>query len=174
MGGELMTVDLKSSPSQTGKLLAVSGSSLTLTVTVMADTRIGLILCVAGLAIFFRGVLVGSRREITVGCLVLYGSILVASMFGVGSVATTIGAIGVVSAWDSAENSVILQRQLSREAKTRRAELVHVATTASVITAAAVVSHLVYFSVASSRPTVILVILLIGTLLLMGALNQRE
>lgn len=159
------------SPTRTSKLLTAAGG--TVAVLPAISSWPAAIASVTGLLALLGGVSRGSRLTVNAGAIGLYLGILLGGLSHARPAVLVAAAAGAVVAWDSAENAVVLYDQLSSRADTRRAEYVHVLVTASVVGVAAVCGYLVYVVVTTPRPTVVLVVLLVGVLLLIGALTRR-
>lgn len=161
---------LQYEPSRTGLLLVAGGGCLALVPAGVAGAALPLLVGTVGIAIAMGAVWYNSTRLGVLGALCLYTSILGAGMQGVGAVMLVVGALGAVVAWDSADNAVVLRRQL-RSTATRRTEVVHAAGTAVVVLGAGIFGIL--FSLAVPPGTVaILVVLVVATLALVAVLTR--
>lgn len=68
----------------------------------------------------------GSRARVRIGCGLLLLALLVVGAIGEAPVGELgIAFVAIVIAWDSADNAIGLGRQIGRNARSRRAELVH-------------------------------------------------
>lgn len=129
---------------------------------------------VPGFAVLLLGVAHGRRRLLRAGALGLYAGVLVAGLVGAPVTALAIGTVGAVVAWDGAEQAVDLGRHLGSAAQFGRPGAVHTAFTAGIALLAATGSYLLYRLAAVPAPTVVVVVLLVGALLLQHVLSRSE
>ena len=125
-----------------------------------------------GLAVLLLGVSRGRRRLLRVGAVGLYAGVLVAGLVGAPVTLLALGTVGAIVAWDGAEQAVDLGRHLGAPARLGRAGALHTVFTAGVALLAAVGSYLLYRLAAVPAPTVVVVVLLVGALLLQHALGR--
>lgn len=158
-------------PPRTSRLLTAAGAAVAVSPAIF-DGRAAV---ASGIGVFVLGggLARGSRSAVTAGAVGLYLGILFAGLAHTHPAVLVAAAAGTVVAWDSAENAVVLYDQLSSRADARRVEYVHTAVTAGVVATAAVGGYLSYVAVTSPRPTVVVVVLLVATLLLVGVLIRR-
>jgi hypothetical protein len=126
----------------------------------------------AGLLVLGAGLYRGSRRIVSAGTVVLLLGVLLAGIGGGPPAGLLLGTLGALLAWDYGENAITLGEQLGREANTRRAELVHAAAALGVGAVGSGVAYGVYLAAAGGRPVTALVFLMIGVVLLAGALSD--
>jgi hypothetical protein len=126
----------------------------------------------AGLLVLGAGLYRGSRRLVSAGAVVLLLGVLLAGIGGGPPAGLVVGTLGALLAWDYGENAITLGEQLGREADTRRAELVHAAAALGVGAVGSGVVYGVYLAASGGRPVTALVFLLIGVVLLAGALSD--
>lgn len=163
-------VTLPYEPSRTGLLLVAGGGCLALLPAGVVGGGLPVLAGAVGIVIALGGVWYNSIRLSVLGALGLYTSVLLAGMQGSGAVSLVVGALGAVVAWDSADNGIVMRRQL-RSATTRRTEVVHAAGTVVVVLGAGIAGIL--FSLVVPPGTVaILVVLLVATLALVAVLTQ--
>ncbi|WP_254829282.1 DUF7519 family protein [Haloglomus salinum] len=126
-----------------------------------------------GLAGLVAGVSRGNRRQVRAGAVGLYAGVLLAGMLGAPTTLLALGTVGVVVAWDGAEQAVDLGRHPG-SADAARPVLVHTAITAGVAVLVTVGSYLLYRLGAAPAPTVVVVVLLTGGLLLHHVLVRTD
>jgi hypothetical protein len=118
------------------------------------------------------GVWQRSQRVLTLGVLGVFTAIVVAGTHGAGPVRLLGATVGLVVAWDSAENALTLGEQLGSRSASRRPEIVHAGTTAFVTALGAAGVYGVFRFATGGQPVVALFALLIGALLILGALGH--
>lgn len=163
---------IRYTPSRTGLVLAGGGGLVALLPAIVAGLAGPLALGVAAAGTLLVSVRRGWRRGVDVGALGLYLNVLFAGMTGAGAVGLVVGTVGSVVAWDSAETSVALRRQLPSATDTGGIELLHTAGTVGVVGVASVVSFGIYLLVALSVPVVVPLVLLVAVLALVAALRR--
>lgn len=159
-------------PSTTGLLFTGGGGLLALLPALLAGSTGPLVLGVAAAGILLVSVRRGRRRGVDVGAFGLYLSVLLVGLAGEGAVGPVVGTAGSVVAWDSAETTVSLRRQLPTATDTGGVELLRATGTLGVIAVAAVSSFAVYLLVALSVPVVVPFVLLLAALVLVAALRR--
>ena len=126
----------------------------------------------AGLVVLGLGLLVASRRAVTVGGGLLFAGVLFAGASGASAEPLLLGTVGAVVAWDVGDNAISVGQQLGRAARTRNAELVHAAASLAVGGVTAAVGYAVYLAAAAGQPLTALVFLLLGAVVLVSALGR--
>lgn len=121
---------------------------------------------VVGVALF-----VGSRRVLGLGVFGVLGGVGVAGLTGAPPEPLLVASAAAAVAWGVGENAIGMGEQLGRGADTTRAELVHAGGTIAVTGLAAVVATVAY-RLSGPRPSLALVTLLLGAVLLVLALGD--
>ncbi|SEO44934.1 hypothetical protein SAMN04487948_102470 [Halogranum amylolyticum] len=132
----------------------------------------GAIPAAAGLAVLGLGVVRASRAAVTAGAGLLFAGVLFAGASGAGPEPLLVGTISAVVAWDVGENGIGIGAQLGRAADTRRAELVHAASSLVVGAITAGLGYGVYRGATGGQPLTALVFLLVGAVVLVSALGR--
>lgn len=160
----------RSVQTHTGGGLAVSAGlvAVVLTGVTLPTLLVGLV----GLLGIGVGVWRGSRRELTLGVLAVFLAIVAAGIQNVGPARLLGATVGLVVAWDSAENELTLGEQIGPRSASGRPEVVHAGTTALVTTLGAAGAYGVFRFATGGQPVVALFALLIGALLILVALGQ--
>lgn len=139
-----------------------------------ASSSNGLVLGVAGLACVVVGLQRGSHAAHDVGCLVVFFGVVAAGV-GADVVETTlVAAVATVVAWDTGGSAIDLGEQLGREAKTRRLEIVHAASTVLVGLSTVTIGYALYVSTAGGQPIAALFLLLLAATLVTVGLGTRR
>lgn len=125
-----------------------------------------------GLAVFLAGVVVGTRRAVSIGAAGLLSGVLYAGVVGAHPVALLVGVGASVFAWDAGGTAIDLGAQLGREADTVKLEAVHAAGSLVVGTAAAAVGYAVFLTAAGGQPVAALFLLLLAGVLLLSTLDR--
>lgn len=128
------------------------------------------VLAVALLAV---GLVSGSRRSITFGCVALLLGVLAASVAGLPAMPTLASVTATVVAWDAGHQAVGVGEQLGREAETMRAELPHVGATAAVGAAISLGSYAAFLAAPGGLPVSAVALALLGAVSLLAALRIR-
>lgn len=118
-------------------------------------------------------VTVYSIKWLTLGTAMILVGALVSGAFGALPSEIMLLAVGAaVLGWDAGQHGIVVGRQLGRQTRTRRAELVHVAASALVIGVASAFVYLVYLVGAGGQPGPAVALLVIGVLLLTWLLRS--
>ncbi|WP_276271359.1 DUF7519 family protein [Haloarcula litorea] len=120
------------------------------------------------------GVVVGSRRAVTVGAAVQTVGVLAAGVAGTPAWLALAAGVAALVAWDVGGTAVDLGVQLGADADSRRLELVHAGATTLVGTATATVGYLAYQVQVGRRPVTAPVLLVVAALCLAVALSLSE
>jgi hypothetical protein len=163
--------EIDRSPAVVSTALAVGAGVVSLLGTT-AGALVGALPAAAGLAVFGVGLVRASRTALTAGAGLLFAGVLLAGASGASPEPLLVGTIGAVLAWDVGENGIGLGAQLGRAADTRRAELVHAASSLVVGAVTAGLGYGVYLGAASGQPLTALVFLLLGAVVLVSALGR--
>jgi len=124
-----------------------------------------------GAALVAVGAVRGRRRWVTAGAVSLLVGVAATGLGG-ASVLPLVGAtLCTLLAWDAGRYGITVGEQLGREASTVRLELAHLAATAAVGTAAALVGTVTYATLAAGTDGLAVVVLLVGVALLLSALR---
>lgn len=148
-----------------GAVCAVAAAGLTSTT--------GLAVGLVGAALFVAGMGFGSRKTVDLGCLVLFGGVVVGGLDGALEV-TLLGTVAAVVAWDLGGSAIDLGDQLGRETSTVRLEAVHAASTLVVGLASVTLGYTVYVVAAAGQPVDALVLLLLAGATATLALGARR
>lgn len=159
------------SPAVVSSGLAVGAGVLSLLGSTLGAV-VGALPATAGLVVLGVGLLRASRSALTAGAGLLFAGVLLAGASGAAPEPLLVGTIGAVLAWDVGENGIGIGAQLGRAADTRRAELVHAASSLVVGAVTAGLGYGVYLGAASGQPLTALVFLLLGAVVLVSALGR--
>lgn len=161
---------IERTPARMSAWLALAGGVVTVGATALSV--VGIVPALGGLAGLFVAVRRGSRRALVWGTVGLFGGVLLAGIVGVHPLVLVVGAIGTAVAWDSGTHALTLGEHLGEAGPTRRSQLVHGASTAAVAGVAGIGGYLLYRAGTGGRPTVALVLLLVGVLALVTVLSR--
>lgn len=128
-----------------------------------------------GVVALAPALVVGSRRLVHVGAVVMVAGLVLAGATGGGAGAELfllVGTAATVVAWDVGQNAIGVGRQLGREAETTRAELAHLGASLVVGSVTVGVAYGLYQVAGSGQPLPALVMLLVAALALTAALRQ--
>lgn len=123
-----------------------------------------------GAASLAIGLLRGYEEPIGVGVALLFGGLLVGGAYGARPTPLLLGAVGTAVAYDAGYYANRLGSQLGGDARTDRAELVHVGATTTVASATGGLGALFFRIGTGGQPSTALVALLLATVLLVWAL----
>lgn len=150
--------------------IAISSPPLLTQRIELVPSLLGLFVLFVGLAPIRRG---WERRLVATGAALLWLGVVTGGVVqNTGPVTLLIAGIAVVFAWDAAEQSVSLGRQIGREAKTIRAEVTHGFGTAGVGVGVFIVTALLYRFGADGLPLGGFVALLVAGFVLAIALRR--
>lgn len=141
----------------------------------MLTASVGGALAGLGVVALAPGLVLGSRRLVHVGGVVLAAGMVVAGATGSGAAAELfllVGTASTVVAWDVGQNAIGLGQQLGQAAETTRAELAHLGASLVVGTVTVGVAYGLYQFAGSGQPLPALVMLLVAALALTTALRQ--
>jgi len=129
---------------------------------------------IAGLAFLATGLFgSGSRRWVSLGVANLFMGVIVAGGFGAATPPTVLAAtVATLIAWDVGQHAITVGEQFGRTAPTRRGEVVHAASTTIVGVLSAGIAYGVYVFGTSGQPTLAVVLLFLGAVLLVWALRE--
>lgn len=124
----------------------------------------------AGMILLLSGLIQGHLRAVRFGAAGMYVGIVVAALGDALLPALLLGTVGTVVAWDSADTTIVLEKQLkSVSPDTQRVLLLRAGTTGGVASLTGVMGYLIAgFTLV--RPTAVVVVLLGGTLVVVVAL----
>lgn len=127
-----------------------------------------------GLPLLAYGVVVGRRWFVSVGAVVLFGSVVVAGMTTAVSspVLVLFAGATVVVAWDVGTNGIDLAEQVGATARTRRAEVAHLVGSAAAGLVTVAAGYGTYLFAWGGQSVAGLVLLLFGAVLLVAAALQ--
>ncbi|QPV64470.1 hypothetical protein I7X12_07620 [Halosimplex litoreum] len=162
------TASVDRSPARTSARLAVG---LAAVAALWLPTAGGRALGILGTALVAVGALRGRRRRVTAGAVVLVAGVAAAGLAGAPTLALVGATLCSLLAWDAGRYGITVGEQLGREASTTRLELAHVAATAAVGTAAALLGSASYLVVGTTTDGVAVVLLLVGVALVLSALR---
>lgn len=164
-----MTEALDRRPSRTGTALALLAGVVA--AGALTPAGAGFPIAAAGLAVLGVALTRGSPALLGVGATVQFVGVLVGGLAGAPPEPVLVAAAGTVVAWDVGENALTLGDQLGRAARTDRAEVVHAAASAAVAAVGSGLAYLAFVGVDRGQPTLALVLLLLGAVLLAAALR---
>ncbi|WP_256299719.1 DUF7519 family protein [Haloarchaeobius salinus] len=152
------------------------GAAAVAALAAILTASIGGVFAGVGIVALAPGLVVGSRRLVHVGGVVLAAGMVLAGATGGGGAAELfmlVGTAATVVAWDVGQNAVGLGEQLGQEAETTRAELAHLGATLVVGAVTVGVAYGLYQVAGSGQPLPALVMLLVAALALTTALRQK-
>lgn len=152
--------------------VAGAGGALALLPAVAAPTAVAAGL--PGAVALLVGVSRGRRRWVRAGAVGLYLGVLIAGLNGAPALLLAVGTVGAVVAWDGAEQTVDVGSHLGAAARGERPIVIHTAITTGVVLVAAVGSYLLYRLAAIPGPTIVVVVLLAGALVLHQVLVRSD
>ncbi|QLH81135.1 DUF7519 family protein [Halosimplex pelagicum] len=156
------------SPARTSARLAVA---LAAVAALWLPTTGGRALGLVGTALVAVGALRGRRRRVTAGAVALVAGVASAGLAGAPVLPLVGATLCSLLAWDAGRYGITVGEQLGRGASTTRLELAHVAATAAVGTAAALLGTAAYLVVDTGTDGVAVVVLLVGVGLVLSALR---
>ncbi|WP_135826469.1 DUF7519 family protein [Halorussus ruber] len=166
-----MTREIDRSPARLSSALAISAAALAAGTSALSAT-VALAGSLGGLALFAVGVVVGSRRGLTLGAGVLLLSALVGGLLSGAAYLLLPGVIATVLAWDFGEQAVNVGEQLGRGADTTQLEVTHAAGSTVVGVGAGALGYGVYLVSSGGQPVTALVFLLLAAVVLTSALRN--
>jgi len=120
-----------------------------------------------GAGLLAAGSLAGEKRPVHLGATLAAFAALFAGVGGAGALHTVVPTLLTLVAWDVGRYGIRLGRQLGPDADTRRAELVHAASTTLVGVCGAALALATFSLVAGAVPTLAAVACLLGATLLL-------
>jgi len=156
-------------PSRTGTALSLLAALVV--VGALTPVAAGQLVAAIGLVALVVGLQSGAGRAVDAGATLLFVGVVIAGVFGAPPELLLVATAGTVVAWDVGENAVSLGHQLGRAAGTDRAEFVHAAASTGVAAAGAGLAYVAFVGVESGQPSIALVSLLFGAVLLATALR---
>lgn len=157
-------------PATTSRWLSAFAGLLAL-VTGGFYSWIGLAVGAVGLVVLVGGLARGTNRYVSSGAFGLFLAAVVAGTQGAPVPSVLAGVVLSVVAWDVGGNALGLGRQLGRDAKTRRIELLHAAASLTVGVVTASIGYGVYWFSAGGQPAGAVVLLVLGAVLLVATLD---
>lgn len=125
----------------------------------------------AGLAVVWVATDRARRAGVTLGCGVLFGALLYAGARGAPAAILLVVAAGTVVTWTTAHHVVGLAGHLGRDAPVRRSVVAHMGGAVLTTLFAGGLALAVYLFVGARLPPSVLVFLLVGSALLLYALE---
>ena len=127
-----------------------------------------------GLLVLAVGLVMGTRRLLTLGGAGLLVGVLVAGLGAASAATLLLGVAATVLAWDVGGFAVDLGAELGREADTHRVEVVHATGSAAVALATAGLGYGVYLTAGGSQPVAALLLLLLAGVVLLATLDRAS
>ena len=166
-----MTREIDRSPARLSSALAVTAAALAAGTSALSGT-FALAGAIGGFALLTAGVVVGSRRGITLGAGVLLLGALVGGLLSGAAYLLLPGVIATVLAWDLGEQAINVGEQLGRDAETTQLEVTHAAGSTVVGVGAGALGYGVYLVSSGGQPVTALVFLLLAVVVLTSALRN--
>jgi len=166
-----VTREIDRSPARLSSALAISAAALAAGTSALSAT-VALAGSLGGLALFAVGVVLGSRRGLTLGAGVLLLSALVGGLLSGAAYLLLPGVIATVLAWDFGEQAINVGEQLGRGADTTQLEVTHAAGSTVVGVGAGALGYGVYLVSSGGQPVTALVFLLLAVVVLTSALRN--
>lgn len=156
-------------PPRVSSAAAVVASLLT---TVLLASSVLLAAAPAGIgaAALAIGLLRGQDEPVAVGVVLLSVGLLVGGASGASSTPLLLGAVGTAVAYDAGHYAIRLGSQLGSDARTQRAELVHIGATTTVASTAGGLGALFFRVGTGGQPSTALIALLLAAVLLVWTL----
>lgn len=154
-------------PSRFGTSLSLAAASLAV-VSLLFAAPLAAVAALAGTVVLGVGLVVASRRFVTVGGAVVLVGVLYAGYLGAPPEPLLVGALFGVLSWDVGGNAVSVGNQLGRESPTTRAETVHAAASLAVGAFSVIIGYGVYVAAGGGQPLAALLFLVIGTVALVS------
>lgn len=154
-------------PTRVGSVLALLAATVAVAAAGIGAAS-GAAMGGVGLVALGLGLLVGSRRSVSVGAAMLLLGVLLAGWAGSAPEPLLVGALGGVIAWDVGSNAVSVGNQLGRDTRTARLELVHAASSMVVGAVTVAIGYAVYVTASGGQPVAAVVFLLLGVVVLVS------
>ena len=166
-----MTREIDRSPTRLSSALAISAAGLAAGTSALSGT-VGLAGGAGGFALLSVGVLLGSRRGVTLGATVLLVAAFGGGLLSDAPYLLLPGVIATVLAWDLGEQAINVGEQLGREAGTTHLEATHAAGSTVVGVGAGGLGYGIYLVSSGGQPVTALVFLLLAVVVLTSALRN--
>jgi hypothetical protein len=128
----------------------------------------------AGLAITAASILVvHSVGWLSLGTALILVASLISGAYGVLGPELMLIAVGAtLLAWDAGQHGIVIGKQLGRQTRSRRPQIVHVAASAFVIGLLSSLAYLIYLFAGSGHPAPAVSIIVVGVLILAWGLRS--
>jgi hypothetical protein len=166
-----VTREIDRSPARLSSALAISAAGLAAGTSALSGT-VGLAGGAGGFALLSVGVLLGSRRGVTLGATVLLVAAFGGGLLSDAPYLLLPGVIATVLAWDLGEQAINVGEQLGREAGTTHLEATHAAGSTVVGVGAGGLGYGIYLVSSGGQPVTALVFLLLAVVVLTSALRN--
>jgi hypothetical protein len=166
-----VTREIDRSPARLSSALAISAAGLSAGTSALSGT-VGLAGGLAGFGLLAVGVLLGSRRGVTLGATVLLIGALGGGLLTNAPYLLLPGVIATVLAWDLGEQAINVGEQLGRQAETTQLEATHAAGSTVVGVGAGGLGYGIYLVSSGGQPVTALVFLLLAVVVLTSALRN--
>jgi len=166
-----VTVGVSRGPGRTAIQLSLVAGAASVGGLAIAGVPSGLAAGAVGTLVLAAGVVAGSRRLLDYAAIGLFLAVVFSGVGGARPAPLLVSMVAAVVAWDAGEQAINVGEQLGRDARTRRAEVVHVASTTIVGMGGAALGYGVYRLAGGGRPASALVVLLLGAVLITWALR---
>lgn len=166
----MRTAPVDRRPPRLGQVLAI-GAGLVGVAAAGVGSSVGGLGAAGGLLVLGGGLHVGSRRAVSVGALALLGGQLYAGLAGAPPAALLVGVAATTLAWDLGGVAIDLGAELGREAIAWRPQVVHAAGSLAVATTVSGVGYGVFLAALGGQTVTALLLLLLGGLALVAALD---
>jgi hypothetical protein len=168
MTTELLPIE--DGPTRTGSTAAVAASTVVVLTTVLAGALPGAAITVCGLVGVVVGLRRGHDRMVDAGTVALVAGVVVAAAVGAAPVFAAVGAAAAIVARAAATDALVRGRQIGRAAA-GRVEGYRAARTAGLVGVAALCSAALTTQIAPGLPTVAVLALVVGSVLMVLALR---
>lgn len=166
-----MTREIDRSPALLSSSLSITAAGIGAGTSALTAT-LGVVGGGAGFLVVVAGVLLGSRRAITIGSLTLLLAALAGGLVSGAPYLLLPGVIATVLAWDLGEQAINVGEQLGREAPTTQLEVTHAAASTVVAVGAGGLGYGIYLFASGGQPVTALVLLLLAAVVLTSALRN--
>jgi hypothetical protein len=165
---EVELVDVIHGPPRLSQGIALAAMLVGIVLTA-PFTALSVLFGISGAVIVAAGILYShSTGWLTLGTgIALLGAVTAGAYGAVPVEFMLIGVTTLIVAWDVGQHGISLGRQIGRQADTRRAELVHAASTVLVIGVFSALAYLVHLSGLRDRPAPAVAVVIIGIVFMM-------
>lgn len=167
--GEREWVEFEYQPAGVSTVVAV-GASMVATVTLASVWLAASIGAGLGTVLLVAGLIRGSRKLVSVGAGAMLFSLVTAGLADAPVIPVVITAVAVLVAYDAAQYTVQLGKQVGADADTTSTELSHIGVTVAVTVACGTLGIGVFTLAPAQQPGIVLFTLLVAAVLFLSGL----